>query len=476
MLRRIWFAPFLLTITTYGQTSGPAEPPATVGVWHTRLEYTTAMAAPSPITGYSRIDLSVKVDQPVRCSLQNHRDPCHEAGEASSAGQVNASGEWDASVDTGSMQSTYQKSVQWHKPPADNAMLISAGLPRASKVGSGFRTEITFIGALTGTERTVGTSSDGGTFTKDTYSGPLPCCLTDAPPHRGFFKLKVNFDPIPGVPWDPEAPELPQHVSQALSQPLGELSFAGADDGTFFGAKTEYDSQGHFSICLHRKLSLSPPSGASIEANYCGWFTTPSDEWAPPGLPPTGDNPAGCDFSSTYDLVKAASDGTFPVCIRSCRDSDRLWYEGPASGGHTYLALNSLGKSSMSPQDVMNILQQNIQTIFPYGARGLNGSSVAVGRKFIVTLDLVAGQSGFSNVLCTQANNVSFTFATIPGQHILRGYITFGVLKDNCGELWLYQQGRDPADEGERRALFNYLTARDLWQQMADNLSKAFHR
>jgi hypothetical protein len=129
----------------------------------------------------------------------------------------------------------------------------------------------------------------------------------------------------------------------------------------------------------------------------------------------------------------------------------------------------------MSPQEVMNVLQQNIQTIFPYGAKGSNGSSVAVGRKFIVTLDLVAGQSGFSNVLCTQANNVSFTFAT-PGQHILRGYITFGVLKDNCGELWLYQQGRGPADEGEGRALLNYLRARDLWQQMADNLVKAMHQ
>ena len=42
-----------------------------------------------------------------------------------------------------------------------------------------------------------------------------------------------------------------------------------------------------------------------------------------------------------------------------------------------------------------------------------------------------------------------------------RGSVTFGIFKDSCGELWLFQQGRGPADKGEVRAMFNYATASD---------------
>ena len=54
-----------------------------------------------------------------------------------------------------------------------------------------------------------------------------------------------------------------------------------------------------------------------------------------------------------------------------------------------------------------------------------------------------------------------------------RGSVTFGIFKDSCGELWLFQQGRGPADEGEMWAMFNYATAQDLWESMADNLAAA---
>lgn len=179
------------------------------------------------------------------------------------------------------------------------------------------------------------------------------------------------------------------------------------------------------------------------------------------------------NLSYGYDLASVASNGTFPACIRSCNHTGHLWFEGPAIGGHKYLALNSLGKSSLSAQDVMAVIKKNITTIFPYGAKGLDGPEVAIDRRFIVTWDLVLGESGYSNVKCTDDTSYHFTFTTIPGEHILRGYITFGVLKDACGELWLFQQGRGPADEGEGRAILNYTTAKYLWEKMADNVTKA---
>jgi hypothetical protein len=180
-----------------------------------------------------------------------------------------------------------------------------------------------------------------------------------------------------------------------------------------------------------------------------------------------------CGFSSDYDLVTAAENGTYSGCIRACGDQGHFWFQGPIHGGHKYLAINSLGKSSLSAQTVANYLERHIEEIFPFEAKGIDGPTVAVGNRFTVTLELVFGEPGYSNVKCTYANDFQFTFETVPGEHILRGQITFGVLKDGCGELWLYQQGEGPPDEGAARALFNYVTARGLWEKMADNLKEA---
>ncbi|MBV8810462.1 MAG: hypothetical protein JO033_17465 [Acidobacteriaceae bacterium] len=120
-----------------------------------------------------------------------------------------------------------------------------------------------------------------------------------------------------------------------------------------------------------------------------------------------------------------------------------------------------------------------------------------LGNQALFTSVLQQSLPGYSNVICTHANDTEFTFTTIPGQHILRGHITFGVLKGGhdfefenelfkqhvvafgdrlvllaVGELWLFQQGRGPADEGDDRALFNYVTAKYLWEKMAHNLSE----
>jgi hypothetical protein len=180
-----------------------------------------------------------------------------------------------------------------------------------------------------------------------------------------------------------------------------------------------------------------------------------------------------CGISSDYDLVAAAQNGDYSGTIRACGDQSHFWFQGPIRGGHKYLAINSLGKSQLSAQTVGTYLEQHIEEIFPFEAKGLDGPTVAVGHRFTVTLELVLGEPGYSNVECIYANNFQFTFSTIPGQHILRGQITFGVLKDSSGEFWLYQQGGGPPDEGAARALFNYVTARGLWEKMADNLKEA---
>lgn len=186
--------------------------------------------------------------------------------------------------------------------------------------------------------------------------------------------------------------------------------------------------------------------------------------------PESKNYPNNCGLNAQSDLATRVQSGQSNLCIRKCENKSNLWFEGSPAGGHHYLELNSLGTSLLSAQDVISILKQHIEQIFPAGARGLDGHTVEKGRHFVVTFDLVLGMQGYSNVICTSSLPYQFTFETSPGQHILRGDITFGVFKDSCGELWLFQQGKGTANEGEGRARFNYLTARPLWERMAENL------
>ncbi len=206
----------------------------------------------------------------------------------------------------------------------------------------------------------------------------------------------------------------------------------------------------------------------------------PSDDVATPcenGRQRLGQSIVPCDPSSDQPSIGADHDfagdvvgGSLDRCFRDTYGNyDNFWVRGGSVGGHKYLAINSLGKPSLEAAEAMTILKNNIVSIFPYGAEALDGPTVKVNNRFTVTARL----PGPSNVICTSAGADRFVFQTIPGQHLLRGTVTFGIFKDSCGELWLFQQGRGPADEGEVRAVFNYATAQDLWESMADNLAAA---
>ena len=173
-------------------------------------------------------------------------------------------------------------------------------------------------------------------------------------------------------------------------------------------------------------------------------------------------------LSADYDLSKEVGAGTINRCFRDAHgDEDHFWFQGPATGGHTYLAINSIGRTGVSAKQAMTILKKNIQAMFPLGAKGLDGPNIEKGHRFTVT----RSQPLPSNVIVPiNPTDYQFVFQTIPHQHILQGTVTFGIFQDKCGELWLFQQGRGPAGELAAQALLNYPTARGLWIGMADNL------
>ena len=149
-----------------------------------------------------------------------------------------------------------------------------------------------------------------------------------------------------------------------------------------------------------------------------------------------------------------------------------IWLAGNYKQGHQYFAVNSLGRSKISPKGVMDILKTEIEKIFPDEARGLNGSVIMSGRRFELQVNNLLINNRFEKAV-VQAKNIGdfdFTFETVIGQHPLRGDATFGVFKDSNGELFLFHQGVGPSDEGWFRTWLNYTVPSTLWRRMADNL------
>lgn len=179
-------------------------------------------------------------------------------------------------------------------------------------------------------------------------------------------------------------------------------------------------------------------------------------------------DPAQPPIEVDGDFAGDVAGGSLGRCFRDTYgDYDNFWVRGGPTGGHKYLAINSLGKFPLGASEAMIILKRSIASVFPYVAKPLDGPAVRVNHRFTVTARL----PGAADVVCTRATADQFVFQTLPKPPGLRGSVTFGIFKDSCGELWLFQQGRGPADEGEARSLFNYEAAQDLWEIMADNLA-----
>ena len=231
---------------------------------------------------------------------------------------------------------------------------------------------------------------------------------------------------------------------------------------------------GRWSVPPPDRADAPPPEGAEYD---------PSGDVAAPcetGRQRLGQSIVPCDPAPGQPSIEADGDfagevggGSLGRCFRDTYgDYDNFWVRGGPAGGHPYLAINSLGKVPLGAAEAMTILKKSIASVFPYGAIPLDGPAFKVNHRFTVA----ARSPESADMICTRATADQFVFQTLPGRAGLRGSITFGIFKDTCGELWLFQQGRGPAGEGGARSLFDDETARDLWEIMADNLAAELRR
>ena len=194
------------------------------------------------------------------------------------------------------------------------------------------------------------------------------------------------------------------------------------------------------------------------------------------------------DVSVPNDFSRAVliGNGQLPISIRESilNQHSIHWFSEPDAKGHHYLILNSLGKSNLSPEQVMDLIKANIKQVFPVSeVIGRNGITTVKPRAVFDLIsrdDIPSDIQGLylevaNSVEVTAISPISFTFSVLPG-HILKGYVTHGVLKDKSGELWLFQEGRGVANEYKIKQSVNYEIADYMWRNMAQNVRNFLFR
>lgn len=176
--------------------------------------------------------------------------------------------------------------------------------------------------------------------------------------------------------------------------------------------------------------------------------------------------------NQTFAQSVESANGLMPGSVRAIlKDSSHIFVASPPSQtGHSYLSFNSLGKSPLTPAQVMNAIKADPGRAFPFfNADGECGSRVRRGNTYSLNIS-VAGYRPIENpVRVTGLGSYHFTFSTLPG-HTLQGSATHGVFKDRTGELWLFQVGKGVFNEDTLKQKFNCEVAEKMWSQMADNV------
>lgn len=180
--------------------------------------------------------------------------------------------------------------------------------------------------------------------------------------------------------------------------------------------------------------------------------------------------------SQTLAQMVEGSNGQMKDSFRSIlkipEDKNQFWLEEPASmkTGHRYLSFNSLGKSSLTAEQVMNVIKADPNRVFPYfDAVGDCGQKVKKGNIFTLILTQFFGDKDEARVEVTDVGTHHFTFTALP-HHQLQGSATHGVFKDGSGELWLYQVGKGVVNETIPKQDINYIIAKFMWSHMAENV------
>ena len=176
--------------------------------------------------------------------------------------------------------------------------------------------------------------------------------------------------------------------------------------------------------------------------------------------------------NQTFAQSVENANGQMSSSVRTIlKDSSHIFLASPASQtGHSYLSFNSLGKSPLTPGQVMGAIKADPSRAFPYfDVDSECGPRIRKGKTYSLNLNL-DGHTVLENpVQVTDVGSYHFTFTTLPG-HTLQGSATHGVFKDKTGELWLFQVGNGVPNEDPLKQKFNYEVAEKMWSRMAENI------
>ena len=171
------------------------------------------------------------------------------------------------------------------------------------------------------------------------------------------------------------------------------------------------------------------------------------------------------------------NNGQYPGSIRDAfGDKDSLMpYRELSEGGHGHIILNSLGRPSSTPREIMELLKRDPGAVFPFGgAAGRNGKEIKTGNVFSLTiLGVIDAAFGIPSIDVEVTNTSEFhwTFKTT-NLHPLEGTAIHGVFRDKSGETWLFQEGAGVEGENPWLQAVNNGAAPVMWRQMAKNIKE----
>ena len=138
------------------------------------------------------------------------------------------------------------------------------------------------------------------------------------------------------------------------------------------------------------------------------------------------------------------------------------------SMGHRYTTISELGKSDLCPEDIMDEIKKDPNQVFPlFTAKGNQGQPLVLNNIYELNLSVFGYELQNNPVQVTKVGKFYFTFEALPN-HKLVGKATHGIIKDQDGVLWLFQEGVGaPNKESFLQIIGNYAVADVLWQRMA---------
>lgn len=140
------------------------------------------------------------------------------------------------------------------------------------------------------------------------------------------------------------------------------------------------------------------------------------------------------------------------------------------SVGHRYTVINELGKSNLCPSEVMDEIKKNLDKAFPiFTATGRDQRALKLNSIYDLNLKFF-GYTFNNPVKVIDVKDFYFTFLALP-EHSLVGTATHGIIKDQNGVLWMFQEGTgQPDKESFVGMLSNNIAAGIMWEKMVGNV------